>query len=134
MSLFVAIIVAGIFGFPFRYYQCWYSWSQLGTPLGIALYLTLAGAGGGFLGWGAAQLGGARPTSNPALNGILYGVGGALALRADFRSRPRSGAQNELRDTASILSTSMTWAANLLDDVAYRRASSGSEHCRTKTL
>ena len=126
LSLFVAIIVAGVFsvfGFPFRYYQCWYSWSQLGTPLGIALYLTLAGAGGGFLGWGAAQLGGARPTPNPALNGILYGVGGALALRADFRSRPRrSGAPNELRDTASILSTSMTWAANLLDDVAYRRA------------
>ncbi|MDQ4032325.1 MAG: hypothetical protein M3332_08680 [Actinomycetota bacterium] len=126
MSLFVAIIVAGVFsvfGFPFRYYQCWYSWSHLGTPLGIAVYLALAGAGGGFLGWGAAQLGGAQPTPNPALNGILYGIGGALALRADFRSRPRRNrVPNELRDTASILSTSMTWAANLLDDVAYRRA------------
>jgi hypothetical protein len=127
LSLIVAIIIAcvfSVFGFPFRYYQCWYSWSRLGTPLGIALYLTLAAGGGGFLGWGAAQLGGAQPTSNPALNGILYGIGGALALRADFRSRPRrSGAPNELRDTASILSTSMTWAANLLDDVSYRRAS-----------
>src|SRR4051794_37631014 len=91
MSLVMAMVTAAvfaIFGFPFRYYQCWFSFSKIGTTVGSALYLVLAGGGGGVLGWGLAQLAGVQPAQNPLLDGVLYGVAGALAPRADFGARP----------------------------------------------
>src|SRR3712207_2157659 len=92
MSLFTAIVTASVFalfGFPFRYYQCWFSFSRLGTVTGTLVYLGLAGGVGGLLGWLAAYLTHARPTPDPALNGLLYGATGALVLRAEFRTRSK---------------------------------------------
>ena len=83
MSLLTAILTAtvfALFGFPFRYYQCWFSFSRLGTAAGTVMYLGLAGGVGGLLGWLAAYLSNAQPTPNAALNGLLYGIGGALAF------------------------------------------------------
>jgi hypothetical protein len=54
VTLTVAILTAAgcaIFGFPFRFYQCWFSWSRWGANAGIAIYLLLAGGGGGMIGW-----------------------------------------------------------------------------------
>src|SRR4051794_3467376 len=73
MSLLAAIATAtvfALFGFPFRYYQCWFSFSRVGTALGTVVYLALAGGGGGLLGWATAAVSHARPTSNELLNGL----------------------------------------------------------------
>jgi hypothetical protein len=61
MSLFTAMMTASVFalfGFPFRHYQCWFSFSRSGTVTGMVVYLGLAGGVGGLLGWLAAQGGG----------------------------------------------------------------------------
>jgi hypothetical protein len=53
MSLLMAILTAAgfsIFGFPFRFYQCWLSWSKIGALLGVLTYMALAGGGGGLIG------------------------------------------------------------------------------------
>jgi hypothetical protein len=127
MSLLTAIVTAtafALFGFPFRYYQCWFSFSRLGTTLGTVLYLALAGGGGGLLGWAAAAVSHAHPTLIEPLNGVLYGFGGALALRADFRVRPKTGTSvgDQFKDARSALTTSINWTAEQLDDITYRRA------------
>jgi hypothetical protein len=127
MSLFTAIATAtvfALFGFPFRYYQCWYSFSRVGTTVGTVLYLALAGGGGGLLGWAAAAVSHARPTPSDPLNGLLYGVAGALALRADFRARPKGSlpAPDQFKDARSALTASINWTADQLDDITYRKA------------
>jgi hypothetical protein len=127
MSLLTAIAAATIFalfGFPYRYYQCWFSFSRLGTTLGTLLYLVLAGGGGGLLGWGIAVISNAHPTLSEPFNGALYGIGGALALRADFRARPKSRTPtgDQFKDARSALMTSINWTAEQLDDITYRRA------------
>lgn len=128
LSLFTAIVTATIFaafGFPYRYYQCWWSWGGgRSVILGIA-YFALAGGGGGLLGWFIAELGNAHPTKDLALNGFLYGAAGALTLRADFRPRrtPASKPPHpaEVRNAASILAVGLQWTGTALDDVSRRR-------------
>jgi len=127
MSLLIAIATAGVFavfGLPYRHYQCWFSFSKLGTVAGTLLYLLLAGGGGGALGWGLATLANADPTTNMALNGVLYGITGALAVRADFAAGPRpdTARKDQLSDARSALSLSIKWTTSLLDEVAARRA------------
>jgi hypothetical protein len=125
MSLLVAIITASllaVFGFPVKFYQCWFSWSRWATSAGLLLYFVLAGGGGGLVGWGAAVLTKAVPTDNVPLNGFIYGVAGALALRADVGARPRSTRSDAFRDAKSILTTSINWTVELLDRVTYKRA------------
>jgi hypothetical protein len=126
MSLATAVATAAVFavfGFPFRYYQCWFSFSKIGTSLGSALYLAVAGGGGGVLGWGLAQLADAAPTSDPVLDGVLCGAAGALALRADFGARPKPDTPHDhFAKARSLLSASITWTADLLDAVTARRA------------
>ena len=127
MSLLTAIITASVFalfGFPFRYYQCWFSYSKIGTTFGTLLYLAMAGGGGGLLGWSVAFTSQARPTASDALNGLLYGVAGAVALRADFRVRPKGSppAPEQFKDARSLLTTSINWTADQLDDITYRKA------------
>ena len=127
MSLFTAMMTAtvfALFGFPFRYYQCWFSFSRLGTVTGTVVYLSLAGGVGGLLGWLAAYLTRAQPTPNPALNGLLYGSVGALALRAEFRTRSKETASiaDQMRDARSALAKSVNWTAELLDEITYRKA------------
>jgi hypothetical protein len=118
----VTAAVFAVFGFPFRYYQCWFTFSKIGTGLGSILYLALAGGGGGVLGWGTAQLVDIEPTPDPLLNGVLYGVAGALTLRADFGARPRPDSpQDQIHQARSALSASINWAADLLDDITARR-------------
>jgi hypothetical protein len=95
MSLFTAIVTAtvfALFGLPYKYYQCWFSFSRVGTVTGTVMYLSLAGGVGGLLGWLGAYLAHAQPTPNLALNGLLYGAAGTLALRAEFRTRSKETA------------------------------------------
>ena len=121
----VAIAVAAafaVFGFPFRFYQCWFSWSRVGAPAGVLLYMTLAGGGGGLIGWLTAYLADVPGSAVPAIDGLFYGVAGALAVRADFRTgshpvRP----PHEIRGAASLLGKGIEWSTGLLDDVTRRR-------------
>jgi len=123
VSLLTAILTAmafAIFGFPFRYYQCWLSWSRLSANLGIATYLLMAGAGGGFIGGSAATATEAQLGSNDAVRGIFYGIAGTLAVRADFRTRPVAGRQ--VKDAASLLGKGITWTTSALDDTTRLKA------------
>lgn len=122
MSLGTAIVIAtvfAIFSLPFRHYLCWYSWSRPGAIVGVTLYLILAGGGGGVLGWGAARLGHASPTSSAAVNGLFYGAAGAVALRADFRVGRQS---TQLKEAVTLLGVSLQWTKSFLDEVTLRRA------------
>jgi hypothetical protein len=125
MSLLTAIVVATLFaipGFPFRHYQCWFSFNKLGATLGLIIYLIFAGGGGGLLGWGVAQLGSVNPAANPLVSGAVFGIGGALALRADFTAGPQSDiVRRHLGDARSALTAGIKWTAALLDDVSSRR-------------
>src|SRR4051794_12234593 len=59
MSLFTAIVTAtvfALFGLPYKYYQCWFSFSWVETVTGTVMYLSLAGGVGGLLGWLGAYL------------------------------------------------------------------------------
>jgi hypothetical protein len=126
VTLTVAILTAAgcaIFGFPFRFYQCWFSWSRWGANAGITIYLLLAGGGGGMIGWLAALGAHASPSSQPAVDGILYGFGGALAVRADFRAQ-RQHAPRQIREAASALGKGIEWVTGLLDEVTQRKAKS----------
>jgi hypothetical protein len=125
MSLLTAIVIATLFaipGFPFRHYQCWFSFNKPGTALGLAFYLIVAGGGGGLLGWMVAQFGAPQTTVNPLVEGVVVGIGGALALRADFTAGPRSDiVSHRLGDARSALTTTIKWIATLLDNVSSRR-------------
>lgn len=133
MSLLVAILTASVFavfGLPYQHYQCWFSFSRVGTIAGTFLYFLLAGAGGGAVGWAVAYVAKADPTGNLVLNGVLYGIAGALAMRADFAAGPRpdtrppssTGAHDQLAGARSALTLGIKWTTTLLDVVAARRA------------
>lgn len=125
LSLLTAIAIATLFaipGFPFRHYQCWFSFNKPGTAFGLIVYLGLAGGGGGALGWWVAELGAAHPTTNPLVDGALFGIGGALALRADFTAGPKSDiVRQRLGDAGSALTAGIKWIATSLDDASSRR-------------
>jgi hypothetical protein len=126
MSLLVAIATAtvfAVFGLPYQHYQCWFSFSRLGTIAGTFLYFVLAGGGGGAVGWAVATLAHAEPTPNTLLNGVLYGIAGALALRADFAAGPRPDTTGDrFTDARSALTLGIKWTTTLLDVVTARRA------------
>ena len=126
MTLLVAIVTAAVFavfGLPYQHYQCWFSFSRIGTIVGTFLYFLLAGGGGGTVGWAVATLANADPTSNIVLNGVLYGITGALALRADFAAGPRPDTTGDrFADARSALTLGIKWTTTLLDVVAARRA------------
>lgn len=123
MSLTVAIATAAafaVFGFPFRLYRCWYTWSRVGTNVGVAIYLVIAGGGGGLLGWLAApQLVAVSPYE--WLNGVLAGLAGSLALRADFRLH-QSRADRSVQSAASALGKGIDWCTGLLDEATRHHA------------
>ncbi|ROP30118.1 hypothetical protein [Couchioplanes caeruleus] len=122
MSLVLAMLTAAVFavfGFPFSSYQFWHSWSRKGFFAGFACYLVLAGAGGGFVGWLPAQLGILTPTENGLINGVIFGVAGSLAVRADFGGRGAAGPA-ESRRAASLIGKGIDWTAAMLDQVARR--------------
>ena len=124
MSLLTAILTAAvtaIFGVPFRYYQCWLSWNWLGANLGLGLYFALAGGGGGFLAWLAAEAASVHPTPYPAADGVFYGLIAGAALRVDISARPGKSAQDHYREAASILTKCLTWTSSALDDITARR-------------
>jgi hypothetical protein len=132
MSLAVAVLVAAVFatfGFPFNHLQAWYSWGRWRTQGIIIIYLALAGVGGGGIGWLVGTLTMAQLTSNEALNGALYGISGALTVRADFRSRRKSPA--ETKDAASIITIGIEWTRNALDSIMVRAI---REWVRKRTL
>jgi hypothetical protein len=137
MSLLTALMTATVFaafGFPYRYYQCWYSWGGARSYAAGLVYFVLAGGGGGLLGWLLALLAQAHPTDNLAVNGFLYGAGGALTLRADFRPRralpdptarpagpdPSDDLGPNARSAASVLAIGLSWTGGALDDISER--------------
>jgi hypothetical protein len=131
LTLLTAILTSAVFavpGFPVAYYACWLSWAKLNGSLGVLVYLAIAGAGGGFIGWEAAQLSHAQPSSNRIVNGIFFGAAGAALLRADFsranrsRSSASDGKQSQLTDAVSLLAAFIRWAEQLLNHVAQRAA------------
>jgi hypothetical protein len=127
VSLLTAVLTAmvlAIFGFPFRYYQCWLSWSRIGARVGILTYLIIAGCGGGLIGWLAAAVSEAKISSTAYIDGIFYGVAGTLAVRADFRLQKRSLLPNpgHAREAASLLGKGIEWTTNALDDLTRTRA------------
>jgi hypothetical protein len=124
VTLLAAILVAAvfaIFGFPYRFYHCWYSWSHKGAIIGFLIYLFLAGGGGGFVGWLPAQLGHVAPSPSPWINGAIFGIGGSLVVRADFRTKYAKEPQ-EAQRAASALAKGIEWSTDLLDQVVRYKA------------
>lgn len=130
MTLLAAMITSGLFailGPPYGHYLCWFSWSRTGAIIGTATYLLVAGAGGGLLGFVAGRTFlNANPTANPWLDGLCYGIAGAVALRADFRttqkqSQPAHAIQSELPDAKSLLSKALQWTGSALDTWTLRK-------------
>jgi hypothetical protein len=123
MSLLVAVLTAtffAVFGFPYSYYHHWFSWDRWGTAAGSTLYLLLAGAGGGLLGWSAAHVTSVAIADGAAARGVLYGALGALALRADFggaHAKPASPdtGGSDAQGALSLLGAGMSWTTSLLD-------------------
>lgn len=135
VSLVTAVAVATVFGFfslPYRNYHCWWSWTRAGAITFTGIFLLLSGGGGGLLGWGAATLSKASPTGSPAMNGILYGLAGALALRADLRAGPAGQGESEhshltngpLSGSRSALGLALTWTTTGLYDKTRHSAES----------
>ncbi|MDD7939296.1 hypothetical protein PHK61_12805 [Actinomycetospora lutea] len=118
--------VFAFFGFPFRYYACWWSFSRLGSTTLVLVYFFVAGAGGGFLGWLLGRAANLHPTSSLAADGIFYGLAGAIALRADFGPRKRRSPTDRtdpvLQDVRSILGFAVTWVEKALDDLTEMKA------------
>jgi len=90
--------------------------------LAVFGYFVLAGGGGGLLGWLVAVLSKAQPTTSLAVNGVLYGAGGALALRADFRPRQHQATPADAAVAASLLARGLVWTENALDEMSRRGA------------
>jgi hypothetical protein len=131
LTLLVAIATAAalaIVGRPFVHYQCWYSWGKFNGILGAVLYLLIGGVGGGVAGWVIGQIAHANPTQNPAVNGFLFGAAGALALRADFSSRPKresaKSATANVDHAISILGISIHWTTEMSDALTRRKVES----------
>lgn len=132
MSLLAAVLTAAVvaaFGVPFRHYQCWFSWSWLGTNVGMIVYFAIAAGGGGILAWAAAQISDVQPSTNALVNGVLYGLIAGAILRTDFGARPKGGPTQQYREAASILTKCLTWLSNSLDEVTYRRAERWLRDC-----
>ncbi|MEV5963345.1 hypothetical protein AB0L70_16360 [Kribbella sp. NPDC051952] len=141
MTLLVSVLTAtlfAVFGPPYVLYQYWFTWTPIGTIVGTVIYLALAGGGGGFLGWFAAEVAmKASPTQNPWVDGIIYGIAGSFALRADFSSRhvrSTSPHQTEMTKAASLLNASLKWTTSLLDTRADRAIETWVNHLPIKSL
>lgn len=114
--------VSGVFGFPFRYYQCWYSWSRCRTVVGVLLYLVIVGGGGGFVAWLVGNSETPRPTPHEWVNGVIYGVAGILILRASVKSRRRTRGDRTVADTVSVLSYGIAWTSDFFGEIVVREA------------
>ena len=131
MTLASAMVTSALLsaiGAPYSRWLCWFSWSAFGALFGTAVYLVI-GAVAGVVGVASGQgLFKAQPTSNDFLDGVLYGLAGALAFRADFRitqrranSYARKTAQGQLSDALSVLSLGLQWVSDALDGWTRRR-------------
>jgi hypothetical protein len=89
------------------------------VTIGLTGYFLLAGGGGGALGWGIASIGHVEPTSSAISNGVLYGISGAVILRAEFGSKPKRPAVDyHLKDARSLLTGAICWIGQSLNDSA----------------
>ncbi|MFI7598670.1 hypothetical protein [Actinoplanes sp. NPDC049681] len=125
MSIVSALSVSAIFavfGFPYRFYQCWYSWSRKGAAFGVLIYVAFAGFGAGLIGWLPAHLSRLSPTGNAWLDGMIFGLAGSLTVRADFSSKSTTEPR-EMHHVASILGKGIEWSTELLDHVLRHEAS-----------
>jgi hypothetical protein len=129
VTLLAAVVTSGllsVIGAPYAHYLCWFSWSRFGALTGTVVYVLLGGVGGGGLGYLAGKTFlNANPSTQPWVDGVTYGVAGALVLRADFRTAHRSTSvradQLELADAKSLLSAALQWTASAMDDWTRRK-------------
>ena len=130
MSLLIAVATAtalAAFGVPYRHFQCWVSRARFRAVAFVFLYFALAGVGGGLVGWGSAQLAGTQIPGQLEAQGLVFGLAGSLALRADFRSGKPGAAERgrnrspEIGNAASILGTSLRWTMTALDEISGAR-------------
>src|SRR3954447_14674869 len=82
-----AILAATLYAFfalPFADYHYCFTWRKAAFAAGVVLYFLVAGVGAGALGWVVGVASQARPTNWPAVDGIFFGLLGALGIRAEL--------------------------------------------------
>lgn len=121
-------IIAALFSFPYRYLRCWIDWSGIWGMIWIFGYFIVAGVGG-LIGWLVGWLAGVQPTPVEAVNGLIYGAAGALAIGAQVKGRP-SKETGDLRDVKSLLIRLLEYIENALDELTCDKA---AQWLRTKT-
>lgn len=133
MSLALSIIVASLIslvGIPYRTYAAWWSWNAYRAIVGVSAYFLVAGGGAGAAGWLAGRFSGSFSGQELWLRGLLFGLGGAAALRASFRVNQeqkssrvaqnggRSKGVSAVEQTVSALAVCVAWVTNMLNDGA----------------
>lgn len=129
MTLVVAILAAtafAVFARPFSDYHYWWTWSRSAFAIGVMLYFALAGIGAGALGWGIGTVSGAAPTAWPLVDAALFGLVGALAIRAELgpaksqRSRPGVPTSDQLAPAVTALNAGTIWTFDMVDRLVSR--------------
>ena len=123
LEVFGAVLAATLFAavlLPFRDYHYWFSWSRPALLIGALLYFVFAGLFAGGLGWLIGHASKALPTEYVLVNGLVFGVAGALAVRADLGAkkpldRPRGAKQGDLAPAVSLLSLGTSWTLAMMD-------------------
>ena len=130
MTLVLAVVAASIFALfarPFSDYTFWFSWSRPAFLAGVAAYFLIAGVGGGLLGWVLGAVSHAVPTTWPLVNGAIFGLVGALAIRVELKKaqttpgRSGSSTPEQLVPAVTLLNTGINWTFDMLDDLVARR-------------
>jgi hypothetical protein len=147
----IAVAVAGVqalAGFPYSRYMWWNIWlSRRAYVFFFAIYLIFAGVGGALVGRVIAFLSKVNTTGNWALDGVLYGAVGTIAIRASFGSSVRSTPNPKkvvaytshsfaMNQTISLLGGWIRWIEDALDkraeagiaDWVYAAATKGDAH------
>lgn len=124
LGAITASTVSALVVLPFSSYHYWFSWSRRAGVVGVLMYLLFGGVLAGGIGWGAAHLARAHPTDIPFLDGILFGLAGAVAVRADFGAsgagrslskQPAEQAGANLLPAFSFLRKVTSWTLGMMD-------------------
>jgi hypothetical protein len=121
----LAATLYALFARPFGDYHYWFTWSRTAFTVGIVLYFLVAGLGAGALGFLAGLVSKASPTSWPAVNGVLFGLVGALAIRAELgaprsRKSPTEGVSQQFAPAVTLLNVGTVWTFDMVDRLVVR--------------
>jgi hypothetical protein len=133
VTIIGAILAATLFaGFarPFSDYHYWFSWRRSAFATGVVLYFLVAGVGAGLLGWVIGTVSKSVPTAWPLLNGALFGLVGALTVRAELgqpppistksRGRVTSDPAASLTPAFTLLGVATNWTFDMTDQLVGR--------------